>query len=536
MNEICNADMQTLGGIVRRWALSQPDTLAVTDGRNALSFSELERKAVAVAYRLAASGVARGDRVLVLAEKTTEIVPAAIGIWKAGAIYVPVDVSSPAGRLAWLRDSIRPALVIATEVQLAAHKDTLGSIRALSFEGIRTLEPVDDFPEEQGGSRSDTAYILHTSGSTGTPKGVVMSHGAVLTYFDGHNRVLGFDAQSRCLNNAPFHFDVSIQDTFLPLSFGAGVVLTPGLPLQPLLLKRMEDYRITHLIAVATVLRLITGDGSALGRHDLGALRVVMTGAEVCDVKVINEWLQRYPGIRVINGYGPTEVNSISLVHVIEQAEEGRTEFYPIGRALPTVRTLLVNEQGASIVAPGVTGELLLGGPQLMDGYWDKPEETAAAFADIAGERYYRTGDLCHYLANGELQFDGRRDHEVKLSGRRINLTEVQAALLRVTEADNAVVGLVERDGQPVIAGVVFYAGGNAWSGARLESVRREIANLLPPYMCPRVLAVTEGGFMMSSGKADRKGALQALQQAVSGSRASYFNNRGAASFDALAA
>lgn len=509
---------KTLGEIASYWASVQPEALAISDGRRSLTFSELDSEADSFSRALRAAGISRGDRVLVIAEKAWEIVVVAIGIWKAGAIYVPVDTEAPEGRLAWLRDSIEPAAFAGP----AARGEGL---RALA--GERPVFLFEELPRGAGGAGGDadappvdgrdTAYILHTSGSTGTPKGVVMSHRAVLSYFEGHNEIFGFAPGKRCLNNAPFHFDVSIQDTFLPLSFGAAVFLTRGVPLGSVLRKQLERDRITHLIAVVTILAMMTGDGRALASMDLSALEVVMTGAETCDPRIINAWLDARPGLLVINGYGPTEVNSISLVHPIRRAEPSRSDFFPIGKPLATVSAYLLDDDGAPVRKPGVVGELVLGGPQLMDGYWRNADATAAAFVEVEGERCYRTGDLCMLDEEGDFHFRGRRDAEVKVAGRRIHLMEIEAALLRHGDAPHAVVGVVDYGGRKAIVGVLLHEVERPVAAVadELEALREAVERDLPGYMVPRFLGICHEPVLLGSGKKDGRRLIARLGEAA---------------------
>jgi D-alanine--poly(phosphoribitol) ligase subunit 1 len=510
---------KSLGDIASHWASTQPGALSVCDGRRSLSFAELDAEATSFSQALRAGGIVKGDRVLVIAEKCWEIVVVAIGIWKAGAIYVPVDTEAPEGRLEWLRDSIEPAA-------FAGPAARAEGLRALALG--RPVFAFEDLPRDAGTAGGmegegpsvdgrDTAYILHTSGSTGTPKGVVMSHGAVLSYFEGHNTIFGFAPGKRCLNNAPFHFDVSIQDTFLPLTFGAAVFLTRGVPLGSVLRKQLERDRITHLIAVVTILAMMTGDGRALASMDLSALEVVMTGAETCDPRIINAWLDARPGLLVINGYGPTEVNSISLVHPIRRAEPSRSDFFPIGKPLPTVGAHLLDDEGAPIRRPGIVGELVLGGPQLMDGYWRNPDATAAAFVLVEGERCYRTGDLCVLDGEGDFHFRGRRDAEVKVAGRRIHLMEIEAALLRHVDAPHAVVGVVDYGGQKTIVGILLYEAERPrnLAAGMLGELREAIGRDLPGYMVPRFLGICDEPVLLGSGKKDGRRLLARLGEAA---------------------
>lgn len=508
------AGLNSLAEILSVSVSVSPDKKAIDDGRITYSFAELDEVSRSIAYAFVAQGLRKGDRVFVLAEKCSEIVAIALAIWKAGAVYVPIDVENPAQRVELLFNRIAPRLVIGPSRLIESFSSIWRDVARLQFELINDIgKEAIPVPLPKVAHR-DVAYIMHTSGSTGSPKGVEMSHGSILTYFAGHNQVLRINGASRCLNNAPFHFDVSIQDTFLPLSFGATVYLTRGLPVGVVLLRTIERERITHLIAVATILTIVTGDGRRLANTDLSALEVVMTGAEVCDVKVINAWLKHAPSVRVINGYGPTEVNSISLTYSITEADDQRTDFYPIGKPLSTVRALLIRETGSLITAPGEAGELLLGGPQLMNGYWNNPDETAKAFLVIDGDRYYRTGDLCHLDHRGNFVFDGRRDAEIKLAGRRVNLTEVQQCLLEHTRVSAAIVGVATVDGRSAVAALINPS--SPMTIQDLKHVKRFVAARLPDYMVPTYLAVYEHAVLLASGKTDQRRLLKVLEKEIS--------------------
>lgn len=420
----------SLASILSVGLASSPDHVALVSANQSFSFAELDSVSWQVCHFLRSQGISHGDRVVVSAKKCWELVPIAIGIWKAGAIYVPLDVEYPADRLKAVLSSVEPAFSFLAGSVLARQASELPPMRyAVLEEHVWSHERQAGELHDRAGAE-DTAYIIHTSGSTGTPKGVAMSHRAVRAYFEGHNAHFNFGPGAVCLNNAPFHFDVSVQDVFLPLAFGAKVCLTPAAPFPDLILDLMEEHRVTHLIIVASLLMMITGEPESLASRDFSTLRVVMTGAELCKPSVLDFWRGLHPDMKVINGYGPTEVNSISLVYELPARGSGRESAYPIGQPLQTVQALLLDEQSSPIERPGQDGELVLGGSQLMDGYWRNPEASNRAFITLAGQRYYRTGDICQLDENGDFVFVGRKDKEVKINGRRINIAEIEGRLI----------------------------------------------------------------------------------------------------------
>jgi amino acid adenylation domain-containing protein len=503
-----------LGDLVRAAASNWPDRPALDDGRTGLTFAELEQQARAFAAWLGEQGIGRGDRVAILAEKSAIMPVLAIGIWKRGAVYVPLDGAQPVPRLRGLLGRLRPSVLIALDDREPAVAD-VGWVPRTRLDTILS-GPAPDRPavaREPG----DSAYIIFTSGSTGEPKGVEISVGSLVAYFGNHNEVLRFTPTSRVFSLSPFHFDVSIEDTLLPLSLGAFVYQFRGVHAGAIMRAIMTRERITHLIAVSTLLTMITEGGRHVTRKNFPGLEMVMTGAEVCDPGVINVWKSGLPEVRVINVYGPTEATIVCTAYEIERVEEERIKSYPIGRPLRGVAARLVDD-GAEISEHGRVGELWIGGEQVMRGYFDQPEETARRVVEVDGVRYYRTGDLCSYDEDGYLVFHGRDDDEVKLAGRRIHLGEIRQIVLGCPGVERAAVALVPRHGRDVIALTVL-----APDWAVVADVEKRLVDLLPEYMRPALVAWSPELTMSSTGKTDENRLMRRLAEAAHGSSATRF-------------
>lgn len=503
-----------LGDIVRLAASNWPDRQAIHDGRSGLTFAELERQAGALADWLGTHGVGGGDRVLILAEKCAIMPVLAIGIWKSGAVYVPLDATQPVLRQRSLLVRLRPSVVIALD-------DREPSIAGIQWVGRTQLDAILSQPSSERPAEvtqpEDPAYIIFTSGSTGEPKGVEISVGSLMAYFRNHNEVLRFTPASRVFSLAPFHFDVSIEDTLLPLSLGAFVFQFRGVHAGAIMRAVIRRERITHLIAVSTLLTMITDDGRHVTKESFPFLEMVMTGAEVCDPRVINVWKTSIPEVRLINVYGPTEATIVCTAYEIEQADPKRTSSYPIGRPLRGVAARIVVE-GAEVLEHGRVGELWIGGEQVMRGYFDQPAETARSVVEVDGVRYYRTGDLCSYDEDGNIVFHGRNDDEVKLAGRRIHLGEIRQIVLGYPGVERAAVGLVPRRGHDVIALVVV-----APVQAVVADVEKQLADLLPEYMRPTLVAWSPVLAVSSTGKTDESRLMRRLAIAASESSATHF-------------
>ncbi|WP_158623617.1 amino acid adenylation domain-containing protein [Corallococcus llansteffanensis] len=496
---------KTLADILETGLRAHPDRIAVDALQRSLTFAELDALSGALAQQFQQRwDVRRGDRVVVLAQKSLEIVAAAIAIWRAGAVYVPIDVQNPAKRTEYILQSVKPKLVISSQAALDRFAQVLGDLPTLSYEAISALPrhagaPVDPPVGLEG---DDDCMIIHTSGSTGHPKGAVLQHRSTLVYFHNHNEYLGFGQDSRGMNNGPFHFDVAIQDTFLPLYFGATVLLHGDLFLSRVMASLIEKKEITHLIAVSSVLDLISKDEACMEGLRHSRLQVLVTGGELCDPKLINRWLTLKPDLKVLYGYGPTECNSLCTTYVVRQPDPQRTRPYPIGKPFTGMKAVLLDEDRQVIHAPQTTGVLAMAGPQLMKGYWDLPEETQKALIEFEGERFYVTGDRCHWDEEGNLHFDGRNDTEVKLRGRRINLNEIRDALLAHPQVRYAVVNTVVQDGVAELFSFVYSDPPATPTHAELEAWLKE---RVPGYMMPRYICLANGLPRTSTAKVSER-------------------------------
>lgn len=490
-----------------------PDRDAISDGKTTLTFRELDDLSWRIAARLRDSGTKPGDRVAVIAAKSALMPAVAVAIWKCGGVYVPLDQDAPTARLDTLITRIAPSHVIALEKPYAAT-----ACQVIQPDDIAAMVQRDGVPSPwtiPARDADDLAYIIFTSGSTGTPKGVEITHQNLSTYFVAHNEVLQFTDQSRVLSFAPFHFDVSIEDTLLPLALGAFSYQYRGLYVGAIIRKIMTTQEITHMIAVSTILTLISAPMASVASSTFPSLSMVMTGAEVCDPKIINHWVDALPDARIINAYGPTEATIVCLCHHIQTSDAGRAETFPIGKALSNVTLLLLDEDGND----SDEGELCIGGPLVMRGYYKRPDLTDDVIFERDGTRYYRSGDICKRLPDGAIQFVGRRDDEVKLKGKRIHLGEIRQLTLSLPGIERAAVGLVERTTGPEIGLIII----SSETGA-IARLRNYLSLQLPAYMRPTVWAQGADITLSASGKTDEKTLMQRFRAAVSDTNAAQFD------------
>ncbi len=505
---------ERLGDLLAYGLACAPDRVAVDDGSTRHTFRELEAMACRLAAELAARGVSKGERVAVIAEKRAMMPAIAVAIWKRGAVYVPLDGEAPAARLDGILRRLRPRLVVSCRSTAPPPGHAVLTLEELQATFVGTGLAV---PATCPMHPEDTAYILFTSGSTGEPKGVEIGVDSLLSYFRAHNAVLRVTPASRVLSLSPFHFDVSIEDTLLPLSLGASVYQFRGIVAGPLIRRILSRERITHLIAVSTILTLISQPSEAITEDAFPDLEMVMTGAEVCDPKVINLWKSRLPKARVINAYGPTETTIVCLCHTIETPEPERVSCFPIGRPLEGVHALILDERGEP-AAEGEPGELCIGGAQVMRGYVDQPAETSRSLLERDGIRYYRTGDLCYRQPDGAVVFVGRADDEVKIAGRRVHLGEIRQTLLALVGVDRVAVGTLERAGRREIAVVLVSSDPSMLVGAE-----EHLKAWLPPYMRPSVWAHATNVALSATGKTDERRLLGTVCSLAAETRRSRF-------------
>jgi len=489
---------------LHRSAERRPDDLAVEDGAGRrITFRELADLSDRVRDRLVHAGVHRGDRVGVYLPKSIDAVATIFGALQCGAAYVPVDPGAPIARNAYILNDCAVRIVVVEgpfEEKLRAELDLLGASAAFLIVGAtggvplrRTLDAMqaaDPAPVATSAevNLDDLAYILYTSGSTGKPKGVMLSHRNALSFVEWCSDLFQPAHDERFASHAPFHFDLSILDLYLPVMHGAALVLIPTeTGKDPIgLAALISERRITSWYSAPSILSLLAQHGK-LPQHDYAALRRVLFAGEVFPVKHLRTLTKLLPGPRYFNLYGPTETNVCTFLEIPDSIPEERSQPYPIGKVCSHCQAIVVDEQGQT-VSTGQQGELCIGGPAVMQGYWNLPERTAQAFLiDPSGQRWYKTGDIVVQDANDDYVYVGRRDRMIKKRGYRVELGEIEAGLYRhpaVKEA--AVVALPDDEGVRVKA---YISCKEAEKRPSIIELKRFCAENLPIYMVPDLFA-----------------------------------------------
>ena len=482
-----------------------PHHLAIEADGNGITYRELGERVTGCADRLRRCGIGPGDRVAILARRCDDLPAALLAIWRLGAAYVPIDAEHPEARVRLMLEDCRCRVVIADQAtaphvagwcKIARHR------QLVLF--ARSPEPAPRQPDQAAGPGSgDSAYVLYTSGSTGQPKGAVIPHRALSNQIAWFIDAFGVAPGDRVLHKTALSFDSSATELFGPLAAGACAVLAkPDAHLDPDYLSRMvAERQITLIDLVPSQLAAINAVG---GLPRGSALRDVLVGGEALDPALLAQ-LPADPGFRLHNLYGPTETCISATCWTWDGRRHGPV---PIGRPVANT-SICVLDAAMKPVPFGVPGEICIAGAQLATEYLGRPELTEKAFVTAAacgGERLYRTGDLGRWTENGQLEFLGRIDAQVKIRGHRIECGEVEEALRgHPSVADAVAIGCPAAGGDELVALIVAREDHPA-----PPELRSFLAARLPEPMLPTRFIALQRIPRLPNGKLDRRALLAA--------------------------
>ncbi|MGW7104090.1 amino acid adenylation domain-containing protein [Streptomyces sp. NPDC054838] len=505
-------------------AARTPDAAAVVCAGERLSYGELDAWAEEIADRLRPL-TAPGTPVGVSVERSPAMVAALLGILKAGGCYVPLDPALPRRRIAYI---VRDAGIRTAVAGPGAAGCLPAELEDVVATGDRPRGPVTA-ARRPGGAHApgSAAYLLYTSGSTGEPKGVLVPHAAAADFVLGHLALCGVapaaagGSGERFLGFASLSFDVSVLDVFGALLSGSALVLATDE-------ERTDVDRLQALLAGerVTVADLPPALLPLLDPAALPALRFLSTGGEAPSGDAVDRWA--HGGRQVWNAYGPTEAAVSVTMHRCVSPSNGQVP--PIGRPMVNHRAYVVDPQ-LRLLPPGAAGELCVAGAGLAHGYAGRPGLTAERFvpdpfAALPGARMYRTGDLVRWTEQGQLEFLGRMDQQVKVNGHRIELGEIESVLGRHPSVGQASVSVHEAagGGRRLVAFVAPASGAAVAEPAELAA---HLAEAVPRYMVPHTFVVLDRLPLTPGGKVDRKAlvvpaAAEAPPAAVAGPQRPY--------------
>ncbi|WFE40907.1 non-ribosomal peptide synthetase [Micromonospora sp. WMMD998] len=459
-------------------ARRDPGALAAIAADGVLSYAELNARANRVAWGLRERGVRAETPVVVRLPRGVDMLAAVLGVLKAGGAYVPVDPAWPAERADLVTADVGASVVLDGPLPDGGRDDDLQV----------AVDP------------AQLAYVIYTSGSTGRPKGVGVSRGAMAAHVSRMRRRFGLGPDDRVLQFAALAFDASIEQIFPALSCGAALVLPEhGLVAPAQIVADVERHRVTVMEVVpgylTELIAEVTGDGTTAPTWSPARLRLLVLGGDAVRPADLAWWRRHHPDVSVVNTYGPTETTISATVYDVPADVDG---VVPIGRAVGD-RALYVLDGDLAEVPVGAVGELFVGGTQLARGYLGRPGLTAERFVPDPygpepGGRLYRTGDLVRWRADGQVEFHGRADGQVKVRGFRVEVGEVEARLREHPGVRDAVV-VAWQDR------LVAYLTG---AGVTVDELRDRLAQRLPGFMVPAVLIVLDELPRTVGGKVDR--------------------------------
>ncbi|XXF74928.1 amino acid adenylation domain-containing protein [Myxococcaceae bacterium GXIMD 01537] len=478
--------------LVEEHARRTPDAIALELGGETLTYGELNERANRAAHQLIALGAGPEKLVALAVPRSFEMIIGLLAIWKAGAAYVPLDLSYPKDRLDGIFEDSGARLLVSTHS--AEDKWCAPHVRTIWLD--ETSGPGPSGNPDSGVRMENAAYVIYTSGSTGKPKGVVLEHRGLANVIEMQRHELGADASCVMLQFSSICFDVSVWEIVMALTNGGRLVLAPAdtLLAGDELAKVLITHRVTHMVLPPTSYAVLPSD------REYPALRLLLAAGEALPPEVVHTWAR--PGVQFVNAYGPTEVTIICTLGLCKQGEPGAP---PIGRPALNLEGYVLDSHGA--LAPiGVPGELHLGGIGVARGYLHREELTREKFIPHPFKpsgRLYRSGDLVRWRKDGNLDYLGRIDHQVKLRGYRIELGEIEAVLATFPGVAKAVATVYSAGAAGGVKVLVAYAVPTG--PVDLHALREYARTKLPEFMVPSEIILLEELPLNSSGKVDKK-------------------------------
>jgi len=493
-------------------AKATPDNIAVRLGDEQLTYRELDERANQVANHLRERGANESSRVALCADRNPMMVVGMLAIMKAGSSYLPLDPKHPKDRLQFLLEDSKASLLLTEEAlgeRLPAAAANLPNISldgdAAAISACATTRPDTSVTPEH------EVYTIYTSGSTGKPKGVMITHRSLANYVAHATDVFEMSPSDRMLQFASISFDAAAEEIYPTLISGATLVLRDDDMLGSVatFLDTCGDWGIT-IIDFPTAYWHAIVEGLADAEVPK-SVRLAILGGERANPEQLADWYEHVGpgGPRLLNTYGPTEATIVATAAELRASDEP-TRIVPIGRPVRNTQVYVLDRRGEPVPI-GVPGELHIAGEGIAKGYFERPELTAERFianpfSDDPDSRLYRTGDLVRYRSDGNLEFVGRRDSQVKFRGYRIELEEIESTLSQHEGVHEAVVLLREDEpGKQRLVGYVVARSGEGQAVPTANELREELGVVLPAYMVPSAIAFLDSMPLTPHGKVDTR-------------------------------
>ncbi|MBG1269111.1 non-ribosomal peptide synthetase, partial [Nostoc sp. WHI] len=478
-----------------------PDAVAVVYEQQQLTYRQLNERANQLAHYLQKMGVGADVLVGICMERSLEMAVGVLGVLKAGGAYVPIDPQLPQERLAWMLEDTCTGVLLTQNRLLSSLPVNQGRLVCLDADWEVISQESRENPVSAV-NLDNLVYVIYTSGSTGKPKGVMNTHRGIYNRLVWMQETYQLTSQDRVLQKTPYSFDVSVWELFWPLFTGACLVLPrpEGHKDSGYLLKLIQEQQITTLHFVPSMLQVFLEEP---GIDACSCLQRVFCSGEALPLKLQERFFARL-GCELHNLYGPTEA-AIDVTFWQCEPKSDR-QIVPLGYPISNIK-LYILDTYLQPVPMGIPGELHIGGVGLARGYLARPDLTAQKFIpnpfdNQPGSRLYKTGDLARYLSDGNIEYLGRIDHQVKLRGFRIELGEIEAVLRQHPQVQETVVIL--REDQPSNKRLVAYIVNNTVS-IDTSKVRHFLGEKLPDYMVPSAFVEMKALPLTANGKCDRR-------------------------------
>lgn len=495
---------ETLISLVEKSMKENPERIAIINNERKLSYGELERYSIGIGHILQRENVERNSLVAIVMEKGWEQIVAAISILKAGAAYLPIDPSFPEERVHLLLKNASVKVVL-TQEKVNREVNWPEDTTIICVDGV-DVESIDTTDFESIATGNDLAYVIYTSGSTGMPKGVMIEHRAAVNTIIDVNERFAVGKDDKCIALSNLNFDLSVYDIFGLLIAGGTVVIPDAKQVKEPQhwLEIMQENKITVWNSVPAFMQMFMEFLSAKPDTKL-PLRVVIMSGDWIPMELPEMIKMHSESVRVISMGGATEASIWSNYYEVESVKDGWTSI-PYGKPL-TNQKFYVLDQEMNDCPNWVAGRLFIAGEGLARGYWKDRKRTEERFINhpVTHERLYYTGDLGRYWPDGNIEFLGREDTQVKVRGHRIELGEAENVLLTHELIKSAVV-VVEEDKSGLAAAVVLNEDSDCCDNKNVEKILHEyLGKKLPEYMVPGKILVMEQLPLSVNGKVDRK-------------------------------
>jgi amino acid adenylation domain-containing protein len=502
---------QTIVNLFERQAETTPDNIAVVFENQSLSYRQLNDKANQLAHYLLSLKTEAGAPLLtdnpliaIAVERSLDMVIGLLAILKAGGAYLPVDPNYPAARIRYMLDDSRAPLLL-TQSRIKAQlslDESEHQCFVLCLDQLDVADrPCENLPVK--GRAEDLAYVIYTSGSTGNPKGVMVGHQALALHIQAMLQQYGIAENDRDLQFASSSFDVSLEELLIAWLRGAcSVLITTNFMLASELLVLIKKHAVTVINLPPAYWQQMLETATIAG--DLANLRMLILGGDALPLSLAQQTRKRFPSLTCFNAYGPTEAVITPTLYRLPMTLADNAACIAVGKPRANTRIYILNAQYQPQPV-GIPGELCIAGSILARGYLGRPELTAEKFVEVelfgTIERLYKTADLARWLPDGNLEFLGRIDQQIKLRGFRIELGEIEAALSQHPGVKEAVANLHEADGDKHIVAYLTVDDRNL----AIEELRSRLKAGLPDYMVPSYFVVLDSLPLTPNGKIDRK-------------------------------